>query len=444
MSLRRAFFATATGLAVAATVCAQGVPDYEQPPVSYSATPANDAFAKLQQRLASGAVTFAGSEQQVLQAVLDAMGVPASSQILVFSKTSLQRGRIRPDRPRALYYSDTAYIGWVPGGLIEVVAVDPQLGPVFYAVDARSQPGGKPKIERDGDCLRCHGGSFVRDVPGVFIRSVFADDTGEPLLRHGTVVVDDETPFEQRWGGWYVTGYKGTAPHRGNVLSTERDNQLQFTPSPQRPDELSGFFATSEYLRPTSDVVALLIAEHQMAMQNSLTRANFMARKMTAYQHGLQTTFKETVTDEPAYDSVKSVFASAVQDVLDHLLFRKAAPLPAGVNGHADFRAAFARETPRTVSGHALKDLQLQDRLFAQRCSYLIYSDTFRGLPETLKVRILDRLQAVLTSRDPKDRYAYLPAEEKQRIYDILIETHPDVKRRWSAKRGSVVHAPSE
>ena len=199
----------------------------------------------------------------------------------------------------------------------------------------------------------------------------------------------------------------------------------------KRPAELSAFFDTTAYLKPTSDVVALLVSEHQMAVQNSLTHAGFAARRMTTYQHGLQKTFMEPETDEPVYDSVKSVFASSAQDVVDRLLFLHAAPLPSGITGHPNFVKNFARGAPRSAGGHALKDLQLGERLFAQRCSYLIYSESFRALPETLKVRILDRLDSALRSRDPKDRYAYLPSDEKQRIRDILIETHPDAKARW-------------
>jgi hypothetical protein len=432
-------------LALAGTAArGQGSPDYEQPPVSYSATAPNDALAKLQARIASGELAFAGSEQEALRTLLDALGVPVESQTFVFSKTSLQRGRIRPERPRALYFSDSVYVGWVPGGLMEVTAIDPQLGPIFYSFElapARNRP---PTIVRDSDCLRCHGGTFVRDIPGVFARSVFPDASGEPLLRHGTLVVDDETPFAQRWGGWYVTGYRGRESHRGNAIASEQGDQLVFTPTDRRPEELSEFFNPGDYLRPTSDVVALLVLEHQLAMHNSITRAGFMCRKMIAYQHGLQATFKEPVTDEPAYDSVKSVYASAVQDVVDHLLFRRAAPLPEGVVGNAGFKRAFAQGAPRSQAGHALKDLQLGDRIFAQRCSFLIYSEGFRALPETLKVRILDRLQAALLSRDPKDRYAYLPAGEKQRIHEILIETHPDAKARWAGPGGSQVHAPSQ
>jgi hypothetical protein len=413
-------------------VIAQSTPDYEQPPVSYSATAPRDAIARLQQRIAAGQFAFSGSDRQIVQALLAELKIPVTSQVVVFSKTSLQRGRIRPENPRALYFSDTAYVGWVPGGLIEVTTIDPQLGPVFYSFDPREVRSGAPKFERDSDCLRCHGGAFVREVPGVFARSVFPDGDGEPLLRHGSQLVDDQTPFAERWGGWYVTGYNGSVGHRGNSFASETSDRLVFTPNEQRPVELSGFFDTSKYPAATSDVVALLVLEHQMAVQNSLTRAGNASRKMLAYQRSLQTSFGEPITDEPAYDSVKSVFASSVQDIVDRLLFRNEAALPDGVTGHEAFRKAFTDHAERSRAGHSLRDFALREHLFANRCSFLIYSDAFRALPPQLKTRVLDRLQAALRARDARDRYAYLPSEEKQRIYDILMETHPDVKARWS------------
>ena len=410
---------------------AQSPPDYEQPPVNYSATAPQDAIARLQQRLASGQLTLAGADREILRALLHELKVPIESQIVVFSKTSLQRGRIFPGNPRVLYFSDSVYVGWVPGGVMEVAAIDPQLGPVFYSFDPQAVRDGPRAFVRDSDCLRCHGGTFVRGIPGVFARSVIPGESGEPLLRHGTQVVDDETPFEQRWGGWYVTGYTGTENHRGNAFGSESGDQLVFNLSAKRPVELSEYFDTSGYLAGTSDVVALLIFEHQLTVQNSLTRAAQSCRKMLEYQRSLQKTFHDPVTEEPAYDSVKSVFASAVEDVVDHLLFRGAAPLPEGVVGSEAFRRVFGRDAPRSRAGHTLKELQLHERIFAQRCSFLIYSESFTTLPPQLKDRILDRLHAVLRDEDPRGRYSFLETDEKRRIYDILAETHPDAKARW-------------
>jgi hypothetical protein len=416
----------------ATLVRAQNEPDYERPPVNYSAATPRDAVTRLQQRIAAGEIKLAGDEKDVLRALLNELGVAPESQVLVFSKTSLQRARIGPDRPRALYFSDHVYVGWVPGGLIELTAIDPNLGPVFYSFDLPALRHGGAKIVRDSDCLRCHGGTFVRDIPGVFARSVFPAATGEPMLRFGSEIVDAQTPFEQRWGGWYVTGYHGKQSHRGNVLGADAGDQLVFEPSVKRPDELSAFFGVSDYLAPTSDVVALLVFEHQLAMQNSLTRATQASRRMLAYQRSLQEQFKEPITDEPTYDSVKSVFASSVQDVVDHLLFRGEAALPEGVTGGEAFRKTFAQHAPRSAAGHALKDLLLRERIFANRCSYLIYSESFLTLPEPLKARIFERLRTALRSADPKDRYSYLGDDEKRRIYEILIETHPEAKRRWA------------
>ncbi len=413
------------------TAYAQSNPDYEQPPVSYSATAPQDAVTALQRRLSAGALTFSGDDRAILQAVLRELKVPIESQVVVFSKTSLQRGRITPSRPRALYFSDSAYVGWVPGGLIEVTTIDPQLGPIFYSFDPQEARGAARTFVRDSDCLRCHGGNFVRGVPGVFARSLVPSDTGEPLLRHGSQIVDDETPFQERWGGWYVTGYNGALNHRGNVFGSEQGDQLVFNVTDQRPGELSGYFDTTRYLAGTSDVVALLVFEHQMAMQNSLTRAAHSARKMIEYQRSLQKTFGDPPTDEPAYDSVKSVINGAVEDVVDHLLFRRAAVLPGGVVGSEEFRRVFVTDAPRTRAGHGLKDFQLRDRLFVQRCSFLIYSEMFATLPAQLKTRILDRLHAALHDDNPRGRYAYLESEEKRRIYDILVETHADAKARW-------------
>lgn len=414
------------------SVRAQGGPDYEQPPIRYSATVPQDAVAQLEQRIARGEIDFRGSEQDVLRTLLRALEIPVASQVVVFSKTSLQRGRIGPKQPRALYFSDSVYVGWVPGGLIELAAIDPELGPVFYSFDVQAARHSGPKFVRPADCLRCHGDMFVRGIPAVFARSVFPTETGELLLRHGSTLMDAQTPFAARWGGWYVTGYTGPLSHRGNAFAAEDGERLEFTASDERPMSLGSLFDASHYLTDTSDVVALLVFEHQMAVQNSLTRAGFNSRKMLAYQRGLQTAFQEPVTEEPAYDSVKSVFASLVEDVLDHLLSRNEAPLPDGIMGAEAFRRAFPATTPRSAGGgHTLKDLRLQGRLFEHRCSYLIYSESFRRLPPTLKARVLARLEAVLLNREASGRYGHLGADEKQRIHQILLETHPDAKAQW-------------
>lgn len=404
--------------------------DYEQPPVSYSASKPADAITRLEVRLASGDATLGGSDRAVLAALLRELGVPVASQLLVFSKTSLQRGRIGPAQPRALYFSDTCYVGWVPGGLIEVTAIDAQLGPVFYTLDPRAPVTRRARrFERDDDCLRCHGGNFVRGIPGVFARSVFPDATGEPLFRHGTTVVDYRTPFEERWGGWYVTGRHDGAPHRGNRLAREEHDALVFPLANVTPvTDLSPYFDVTRYLAPTSDLIALLVFEHQTAVQNALTHAAFDARRMLHYQAGLERAFGDRASPEPAYDSVKSVFASATRSVVDALLLKDEAPLPAGLAGAPEFVRAFEAAGPRTRDGRSLRDLSLDGHLLRHRCSPLIYSEMFLGLSPPLKRQICAALAHALDPVSPDSRYAYLTAAERAALRAILRETHPDLR----------------
>jgi hypothetical protein len=297
---------------------------------------------------------------------------------------------------------------------------------MFYSFDPKAE---QPRFVRDSNCMTCHGGQFVRGIPGVFVRSMFTDATGEPLFRYGSEVVDFRTPFTNRWGGWYVTGKHGNSLHRGNALAHEENDQLVVDlRHGANLTDLSSLFPTKSYPRSDSDIVALLVLEHQTAMQNTLTRASLDCRRMLAYQKNLQTELKEPVTEWLAYESVKHVFAAAAQQVVDDLLFKDEALLPPKVEGSAAFQEGFCREAPRADDGSSLKDLQLAQHLFKNRCSYLIYSECFRTLPAELKRRIHSRLVRALDPAMSDPRYDYIPAEERVRISKILRQTHPDFR----------------
>jgi len=428
-------WAVLAGLLLGGPFCgAQESEDYEQPPVSYSHTAPKDAVARLKARIANGEFKFAGDDREVVQALLKEMGVPAESQILVFSKTSFQRSRISPDHPRALYFSDNCYLGWVPGGLAEVTTIDPVLGPVFYAFDPRGLSGRvKAEFKRDGECLDCHGGAYVRGIPGVFARSVYADENGQPLLRQGTHVVDYRTPFEERWGGWYVTGMHGTALHRGNAFASENGEQLVFNPaSGANHTNLASFFDGREYLSSGSDIVALLVFEYQMAAQDALTRAGQACRKMLDYQKKLETELGTPVNEEPHFDSVKAVFESEAREVVDALLFKDEAVIPEGMKGDESFQKVFAANAPKAGDGSSLKEFLITGHLFKNRCGYLIYSDCFLALPRQLKTRVYAKLAAALQPDHADPRYSYIGAEERGRVARILRETHPELREeRW-------------
>jgi hypothetical protein len=184
-------------------------------------------------------------------------------------------------------------------------------------------------------------------------------------------------------------------------------------------------------------VVALLVLEHQTALQNVLTRAAFAARRMIAYQRALQRQFGEPETDEPAFDSVRSVFRGAAQEIVDRLLCRGEALLPAGVVGALAFRGAWEDGARRDAAGRSLRDLHLEGRLLRYRCSPLIHAEMLAALPEPMRALIFAQLAAALADGETGGRYAYLPAKERRAIREILIATHPEAARRWTAAPGS-------
>ena len=86
--------------------------EYDREPINYSEAKPEDPITALQAKVASGEVKLAWDDKfGYLPAVLDALRIPRSSQMLVFSKTSLQRKLIEPENPRALYFNDDIYIG---------------------------------------------------------------------------------------------------------------------------------------------------------------------------------------------------------------------------------------------------------------------------------------------------------------------------------------------
>ncbi len=431
----RAMFRWIQRMALAAVAgsaaLAQGTREYEQPPINYSARPATNAVSEWQARLAAGGWPARGQPERVIvREVLAALDAPVESQVLVFSKTSLQRELIGPRRPRALYFAEDAYVGWVPGGLIELAVSDPAIGLAFYRVDPR-EPA-PMRFERDPDCLSCHGGSLTRNWPGLMVRSVFPDASGEPLTAAGTFLTGHESPLSERWGGWYVTGRSGPLRHMGNVTARLRGHDAELDRAAgANVTDLSRFFPVGPYLRPDSDIVALLVLEHQVGMMNRLVEGGLRVRKWLAYQHNLQRELGQTVSDEPEGTALRVVESEAGR-IVEHLLFCDEAALPAGgVSGAGDFERAFRRNRRADLRGRSLKDFDLRTRLFTWRCSYMVYSRAFDALPPALGKTVARRLGEVLSAPEPPAKFRHLPVAERTAIREILAATKPELTRAW-------------
>lgn len=401
--------------------------DLDAAPIHYHSAPSNDAVAQLQTAIEAGEVRLEWDKRfGWLPSVLESLDVPRESQTLVFSKTSLQVHKISPSRPRALYYNDEAYVGWVQrGDQLEITAVDPVNGPIFYTL--AQEPTDTPRFVRDtGQCLSCHHNRRTRDVPGFLVRSVYPDDRGHAMSHLGGGVTDPTTPFKKRYGGWYVTGGIEGASHRGNALYTDPQDATADPVSTPLP--LGKACNPKRYLTPHSDLVALMVLEHQSQMHNAITRASYEGRRAEAYNR----TWGEMLEKPEGFEFEVSLsrLDRAAEELLECLLFSGEQPLPGPVSGISDFASRFEQAGRRDQAGRSLRDLDLQSRMLKHPCSYLIYSKSFASLPKPILERVNQRLGEVLSGEDQSLKFAHLTREDREAIAQILEETGAPVSLR--------------
>lgn len=415
-----------------ATVPASGFAqfDIEHEPINYLKTPLTDPISKLQKRLDADETHLSFDlKSGYLASVLKTLDVPETSQMLVFSKTSFQRNRINPRTPRAIYFNDDVYIGWcVNGDVVEVTAVDPQLGGVFYSLDQEESL--RPKFTRHTDtCTLCHASSVTQGVPGHLIRSVFPDSVGNPILSTTTYRTTWQSPLKQRWGGWYVSGTHGQQRHMGNMIAKSREPEDFDADAGANVTDLSKLINVKPYLTPHSDIVAFLVFEHQAPAHNALTLANYQTKLALRDEDILRSMSKEP--NPPRTDSIQRRLDHSADLVLKHFLFVEETPLTDRVQGTSGFAEQFAQRGPRDKRGRSLRDFNLQTRIFQYPCSYLIYSAAFDGLPAELKEIVYRKLHDVLTGKDQSPMYKHLSKDDRQAILEILRDTKTDLPAAW-------------
>jgi len=394
----------------------------EHPAIGYSSGTPADPIARLQQRIDAGETTLVFEEGRgYLKSVLEALEIPVSSQGLVFSKTSLQLDRIAPWSPRALYFNDEVYVGWVQQGpIMEFASMDPQLGTVFYSLPQSKQ--GPPTFQRETTtCLLCHDSASVTGgVPGLIVRSMFTDKYGYGLSAIGTSVTTDQTPLEERWGGWYVTGTHGSSRHVGNVMAPAVAHEIgAVKPYLERFDlytggnvtDLSKRFDTDPYLHGQSDLVALMVLTHQASVHNLITSAGYAAR------------------------AGKADMKNAADRLVRAMLFVKEARWGSKLEGPSTFTEDFVKQGPRDSKGRSLREFDLEKRLFRYPLSYLIYSDSFNALPDSVKEHVYRRFLEVLSGGGADPDYAHLSAEDRAAILEILADTKPDFAAKTTVAR---------
>ena len=407
---------------------ARGQSAFEQDPVNYNTATPTDPVARLQADLDAGRAKLEHDDRHgYLAALLRRLNIPASSQTLVFSKTSFQRDLIAPETPRAIYFDDDTYVGWVRhGGAIEVASTDPVLGTVFYTLDQR--PTAAPRLVRQTDsCIQCHGSTMTDNVPGLLVRSVHTDPTGLPVLTAGTALTTQASPLEERWGGWYVTGTHGDRRHKGNVLTKHRDDDgpLDLEAGANLTD-LAGRFDPAAYLAGGhSDLVAHLLLAHQAEAHNLITKANFQTRLAVRDSRAINDALGTPPTTPELTESARRRIHNAGERLLKYLLFCDEELLADRMTGTSTFAADFAARGPRDSKGRSLRDLDLRKRMFRYPLSYLIYSPAIDALPGPVKDHFYRRLFEVLSGQDKAAEFRHLSTADRKAILEILGETKP-------------------
>jgi hypothetical protein len=399
-------------VAVAAGLGARGqLPDTffdeaSAPAVAYTTRQPHDGIAQLNEKLAAGSMTLTYEPGSgYLRAVLSALDIPIESQLAVFSKTSVQARIISPVNPRTLFFNDRLVVGWPRGGFIEAAALDPQLGVVFYNLN--QQRAASPRFVRGNGCLECHVSTEATlGVPGLLLRSEAVRADGQTMRQLGNEVVDHRVPLNKRWGGWFVTGRDVTVASRGNLmLRDEMDEGLLTAPRAIPSATLDGKLDLAGYLSPYSDIVALMVFDHQLHMMNLLARMSWEARAAEGKS------------------GAAALVDGVARDVVDYLLFVDEALLPARVEGSSGFAEKFSAREPKDSRGRSLYQLDLATRLLRYPCSYMIYSDAFDELPAPAREAIYRRMYAVLSGEERAPRYSRLSASDRRAIIDILRET---------------------
>lgn len=386
------------------------------PGVDYATRPLDDRVTRLMADIAAGETTLNHDAQGrgYLDSLLAALDIDPDSQVLVFSKTALKTRLVTSKTPRAVYFNDDTYIAFTQNSRsVELAAMDPVLGPVFF--EFSQDPDEAIGVEREvSRCLRCHDSYSMTGggVPRFLLSSVLADAEGDIVAHEISIITDTSTPLNRRWGGMYVTGTHGDQDIMGNFIVDDVAllRNINLTPNGNKTD-LSAYLDTSPYISSGSDIVALMVLEHQVEVQNRLTRLSFDSRTRLHENGSLTVRELEELT----------------RPVLRSLFMADEVTLTDTITGTSGFSARFQARGPRDAEGRSLRELDLQTRTFKYPLSYLVYSAAVDALPLPVRDYLYGRIRQVLEGQSSDGSFAHLDATDRAAITAILRDTKPEI-----------------
>ena len=431
-----AAFAAVVAL-TAASGFGQAFNDFDLEPHYYSTAEADDAMSRLIEEVRAGRHDFGDQTGlPLLKQLLDDLNVPESSQVLVFSQTSLQKEYISPKNPRALYFNEDTHVAWMPDGMVEIISFDPLTGGRFFIEEEQGK--GPINFTNRGNCFGCHAGAATNYLPGPLARSNLTSEEGRRLEAvRGHNRIGHAVPFEDRWGGYFVTGAPNVLKHLGNSFAVRESGEVKVKHEDGGAGDaggigairsLSHFFDGRKYPRDDSNILPLLLFDHQIEGHNLMMEALYRGRHADyeAAKNG-------GVTPKRTQEGTDKAFDRLVR----YLLFADEAPLPPGAEFlvSEDYRRDFLRNRKMDNNKLSLKDLNLKTRIFEHRLSYLVYSRSFEEAPDSFKSGVYSRLWAILSPGKPPFGYEYFDSSEREKIIGILRSTKTDLPAEWGTDR---------
>jgi hypothetical protein len=243
-------------------------------------------------------------------------------------------------------------------------------------------------------------------VPRFITGSGYIGRDGNIAAHEGWILTSDRTPLRSRWGGWYVSGFHGEQVHLGNiVIDSIYDLEDLASLRDGNREDLRGLLDVSPYLTDKSDIVALLVLEHQVTVQNAIVRLNWDTRQ------SLETTGSPGEVD--------------VEPLVRALLLAGTPAFTDPIRGTAGFADGFVERGLQDADGRSLRDLDLRSRLFRYPLSYVIHSGAFAAMPRDAVRIVLRRVRGELTGEDARIEDLPGTAADRMAAWEILSATAP-------------------
>jgi hypothetical protein len=196
---------------------------------------------------------------------------------------------------------------------------------------------------------------------------------------------------------------------------------------------LDSLLDTSAYLRNSSDIVALLVLEHQVTVHNEIIHANYKSRMLLEhFQQGSDPASRHWTQLTP---ELQQRFDLMLRPLVAAMLLANAAPLPRPISGGNGYGQKFQARGPKDPAGRSLRQLDLGTQVFRYPLSFLIYSEGFDALPQFVRERVYAKLAQILRQTDPGAPYSGRSAADRRAAFEILLATKPEFTREVSTSR---------